>query len=170
TTLTAGWLEGNVLTLANVGDSRAYLIEDAGVEQLTVDGDLGCALLAGGAPPEEVMQLGGMAKALQNCVGGCYRTPTGQLAVEHDRCRPAISRWPLLPGDVIVLCTDGLVEEGVFLGAEEMAGLVRRHLALPAQALAEQLAEAADARQRLPSQDEPEGFGDNICCAVIKIS
>src|SRR5262249_11495633 len=154
TTLTAAWLEGDLLTLAHLGDSRAYLIDAAGVEQLTVDGDLGCALLAAGGPPEEVLQLGGMARALHDCVGGCYRTPRGELAIEEDRCRPPLTRWPLQPGDVIVLCTDGLVEEGVFLDPNGLADLVRRHQALPAQALAEKLAEAADACQRLPSEPE----------------
>jgi serine/threonine protein phosphatase PrpC len=170
TTLTAAWLEGNLLSLANSGDSRAYLIDETGAEQLTVDGDLGSALLAAGAPPEEVQQLGNLARALHDCIGGCYRTPTGDLAVEEDRCRPALSRWPLLPGDVLVLCTDGLVEEGVFLNPSELAELVRRYRNLPAAALAEKLADAADARQRLPSGEEPEGFGDNVSCAVIKIS
>jgi serine/threonine protein phosphatase PrpC len=179
TTLTVAWLEGNSLLLANLGDSRAYLIHEGcktelipfyGAEQLTVDGDLGCALLAANAPPEEVKELGSLAKALRDCVGGCYRTPRGELAIDEDRCRPALSRWPLLPGDVIVLCTDGLVEEGAFLEPEELAALVWQHRALPPQALAEKLADMADARQRLPSADEPEGFGDNITCAVIKIA
>jgi serine/threonine protein phosphatase PrpC len=169
TTLTAAWLEGDLLTLAHLGDSRAYLIDAAGAEQLTVDGDLGCALLAAGGPPEEVLQLGGMARALHDCVGGCYRNPRGELAIEEDRCRPTLTRWPLQPGDVIVLCTDGLVEEGAFLDPNALADLVRRHQALPAQALAEKLAEAADACQRLPSETEPDGFGDNISAAVIKI-
>jgi serine/threonine protein phosphatase PrpC len=169
TTLTAGWLEGNRLTLANLGDSRAYLVHTRGIEQLTVDGDLGCSLLRAGAPPEEVQDLGSQARALRECVGGCYRTPWGELAVDEDRCRPSITHWTLLPGDVVVLCTDGLVEEGQFLDPEELAGLVRDHQDLPAAVLAEKLAEGADARQRLPSAEEPEGRGDNISCAVIKV-
>jgi protein phosphatase len=169
TTLTAGWLEGNRLTLANLGDSRAYLVHAQGIEQLTVDGDLGCSLLRAGAPPEEVQELGSQAKALRECVGGCYRTPPGELAIDEDRCRPTITHWTLLPGDVVVLCTDGLVEEGQFLDPEALAGLVRDHQDLPAAVLAEKLAEEADARQRLPSPEEPEGRGDNISCAVIKV-
>jgi protein phosphatase len=169
TTLTAAWLESRHLSLANLGDSRAYLIHDQGIEQLTVDGDLGCGLLAAGAPPEEVLEMGCLAKALRDCLGGCYRTPHDTLAIDLDHCRPTVTRWPLLPGDIIVLCTDGLVEEGQFLDPAELADLVREYRAMPPATLAEKLADAADARQRLPSPEAPEGWGDNISCAVIKI-
>ena len=40
TTLTVGWLEHHELSLSNLGDSRAYLITEHAIEQLTVDGDL----------------------------------------------------------------------------------------------------------------------------------
>lgn len=169
TTLTAGWLEGQALTLANLGDSRAYLVDEAGAEQLTVDGDLGCTLLGAGAPPEDVRSLEKLARCLRDCVGGCYRTPRGELAVDEDRCRPRLSRWPLLPGDVIVLCTDGLVEEGAFLEPGDLSDLVGRYPDLPAAALAEKLALAAEERQRPPSENEPDGFGDNITCAVVRV-
>src|SRR5437667_3073751 len=114
TTLTVGWLQGHELSVANLGDSRAYLITDKVVEQLTVDGDLASDLLARGAAPEEVRELGGMGRALRECIGGCITTENGEVAVLIESCTPRISRWPLLPGDVIVLCTDGLVEEGYF--------------------------------------------------------
>ncbi len=58
TTALVGYLRGNVLTLAGVGDSRAYLVRDGQAEQLTVDGDVRCAELATGAPPELVRALG----------------------------------------------------------------------------------------------------------------
>src|SRR5439155_22313556 len=73
TTLTVGWLQGHELSLANLGDSRAYLITDSAIEQLTVDGDLASDLLSRGAAPEEVKELGNMARALRECVGGCTK-------------------------------------------------------------------------------------------------
>jgi serine/threonine protein phosphatase PrpC len=169
-TLLAGWLEGNALILANVGDSRAYLIDGPVIEQLTVDGDLGSELLTAGVPPEDVRSLGTMARGLRDCVGGCSVTADGELQIRDDFCRPALSRWPLLPGDVLVLCSDGLVEESAFLEPATMGEIVRSHPHLSADALAVQLAEAADALQRLPSSAEPDGFGDNISCIVIKIA
>jgi serine/threonine protein phosphatase PrpC len=169
TTLTAGWLEGNTLTLANLGDSRAYLVTDEYVEQLTVDGDLGSGLLASGVPPEEVRDLGGMAKALRDCIGGCVADAQGDPQILEDYCRPVMSTWTLQAGDVLVLCSDGLVEEGAFLDPDSVADIIRQNPQKPSQDVAEQLAQAADARQRLPSALEPEGFGDNITCIVIKI-
>jgi serine/threonine protein phosphatase PrpC len=169
TTLTASWLEGRYLCLANLGDSRAYLIDGPVVEQLTVDGDLGSHLLRYGTPPEQLRELGLLSKALRECVGGCTLDGNGQVTVQDDACVPTITHWPLLPGDIIVLCTDGLVEESAFLEPEVMAELVRTHKHLPAQQIAERLADAADVLQRLPTFLEPEGFGDNISCVVIKI-
>jgi protein phosphatase len=169
TTLTAGWLEDRHLCLANLGDSRGYLIDGPLLEQLTVDGDLGTHLLRHGTPPEQLRELGLLSKALRECVGGCTVDGDGHVIVQDDACIPTITHWPLLPGDIIVLCTDGLVEQGAFLEPETLGELVRAHRDVPAQELAERLADAADALQRLPTFLEPEGFGDNISCVVIKI-
>lgn len=169
TTLTVGWLEGNELQLGNLGDSRAYLIEDEHVEQLTVDGDLKSALLAQRRPPEDVRAVGSLGRALRECVGGCLRSANGQLVIPDQHCQPSMSRWRLLPGDVVVLCTDGLVEEEVFLDPPQLAELVRDNLTRNAEEIALLLAEAADQCQRLPSPLEPEGFGDNISVVVLKV-
>src|SRR5581483_8938202 len=140
------------------------------VEQLTVDGDLGSGMLAAGTPPEEILELGTMAKALRECIGGCTVTGDGKLAILEECCQPTMSYWPLLPGDSVILCSDGLVEEGAFLEPEILAEIVRRNRHLPAQEIAERLADAADALQRPASALEPDGFGDNISCIVIKLS
>lgn len=169
TTLTVGWLEGRSLLLANLGDSRAYLVDEQYLEQLTVDGDLGTGLLAAGTPPEEVRELGPVAKALRECIGGCSISSEGEVAVLDESCHPMVLTWPLMPGDILLLCSDGLVEEGVFLDPETLAELTRSHRDLPPDQLAVLLADAADARQRMPSAREPEGLGDNIACIVVRI-
>src|SRR5262249_24755012 len=109
TTLTSAWLEGNRLALANLGDSPASLMDGGAAEQLTVDGDLGSALLAAGVPPEDVREAGVTAKALRDCVGGCTRDANGEPAINDQYCMPTVTTWRLLPGDFVVLCTDGLV-------------------------------------------------------------
>jgi protein phosphatase len=169
TTLTAGWLEDNRLHLANLGDSRAYLIGPGFIEQLTVDGDLGTSLLASGAAPEHLLELGALARALRVCVGGCDRAEDGRVVLAEQHNRPTFSRWTLLPGDVIVLCTDGLVEEGAYLEPTEVEQMVRRLADRPIQELADLLAAAAEDRQQLPSPWEPEGRGDNISCVAIRV-
>jgi protein phosphatase len=168
TTLTAAWLQGHELSVANLGDSRAYIIAPNWAEQLTIDGDLGTELLIRGAPPEQVMRMGIVARALRGCIGGCTINE-GRVEVLPESCVPSVTRWPLVPGDVVLLCTDGLIEEGYFLEPEAAAALVRANRHLTADALARLLVDAAEAAQRSPTLAEPEGFGDNITCVVIKI-
>ncbi|MBI3821116.1 MAG: protein phosphatase 2C domain-containing protein, partial [Planctomycetes bacterium] len=147
TTLTVGWLREREISIANLGDSRAYLVTADAIEQLTVDGDLANDLLARGAAPEEVKELGMMARALRECIGGCTRNEAGELTILPESCTPRLSRWPLVPGDIFVLCTDGLVEEGFFLEPATLAQLVRQNKELSAADLALLLVEAADAMQ-----------------------
>jgi serine/threonine protein phosphatase PrpC len=168
-TALAAWLEGRALQVANVGDCRAYLVDASGIEQLTVDGDMGNALLAAGVPPEELKELGSAVRSLYSYIGGCFRDSAGEPQA-GEQAEPARSLYPLLPGDTLVLCSDGLVEEGAFLEPDDLLRLVRAHADLPVQAVAEKLAEVADSRQRLPSEAEPEGRGDNITCCLIRVT
>ena len=168
TTALIGVLDGDELHLANVGDSRAYLVANGRAEQLTVDGDVAMSQLALGTPPEQVQELGAAGKPLRFCLGACRETDDGNLVVDPTRARPQISRWRLRSDDAIVLCTDGLVEECVFLEPEDLATILEGGRDLTSQQLAEQLVAAADARQRLPSPTEPNAYGDNITCVVLK--
>jgi serine/threonine protein phosphatase PrpC len=168
TTVLIGVVRLGLLHLANVGDSRAYLIGERGAEQLTVDGDVAAALLAARTAPEEVSDMGPEAKALRYCLGVCREGPGGVPESVPERATPQVSRWRLQPGDVVLLCSDGLIEEGVFLEPGEVARLVNENPNAAGRDLAELLVATADARQRLPSLDEPEGFGDNITCVVLK--
>ena len=168
TTALIGILDGDELHLANVGDSRAYLVANGLAEQLTVDGDVASSQLALGTPPEQVQELGAAGKALRFCLGACRETESGELVVDVQRARPQISRWQLKPGDTMVLCSDGLVEERVFLEPEDLATIIEAGRDLTSQQLAEHLVAAADAKQRVPSPTEPNGYGDNITAIVLR--
>lgn len=173
TTAVIGIWDGSVLTLANVGDSRAYLISKGIAEQLTVDGDVGSSMLQAGTPPEQVQELGVAAKSLRYCLGACTIQDNGDLAgllVSHPlRNRPLCTQWRLNPDDTIVLCTDGLVDEGIFLEPADLVPVVEMGHDLTAQEIAERLVELADQKQRPPSSREPGGYGDNIACAVLRL-
>lgn len=96
TTIVAVWLGKKQVHVAHVGDSRAYRIRDGRAMQLTRDHTVVQALLdrgdlAEGAP--EIMQLGHI---LTQAVGL-------DPAVE-----PEVHVHPLEPGDVFLLCSDGL--------------------------------------------------------------
>jgi serine/threonine protein phosphatase PrpC len=173
TTAVIGVWDGELLHLANSGDSRAYLVADGIAEQLTVDGDVGTSLLAAGMPPDEVQELGVTAKALRHCLGACTIGVEGifqgKLLSHPTRCMPTYSRWSLNPGDTVVYCTDGLIDEGVFLEPAEVAEIISTQTSLTAQQLAERLVSQADQKQRLPSSREPSGFGDNIACVVLRV-
>lgn len=177
TTALVAVLDGSTLHLANVGDSRAYLISpldgtsisaDRDIEQLTVDGDVGTALLSEGAPPEQVREMAAAAKALRFCLGACQQREDGTLACNPSRSLPRHFSVNLLPGECVVLCSDGLVEEGAFLEPKDVLEVSAGSVNRTAQELAEKLVEAANGRQRLPSVSEPGGFGDNITCVVLR--
>jgi serine/threonine protein phosphatase PrpC len=169
TTALVGLLRGDELVLGASGDSRAFLLREGRAEQLTVDGDVRCALLATGTPPEEVAAMGGEAASLYCCLGVSLPDDSGRLAACPQRCAPRIARFRLRPGDVLVLATDGLVEEGAFLEPGELPPLVDSHPEASAAELATALVEAARARHREPSEEEPEGFGDDVTCVVVRV-
>jgi serine/threonine protein phosphatase PrpC len=165
TTAVLAVVRGGDLVIACAGDSRAYLVAGGRAEQLTVDGDVRCVHLAAGWPPEQMRDLGADALALYNCLGIGEPGPGGRLVPCLDRCTPRVRRWRLRPGDVVVLCSDGLVEEGAFLEPGELAFHAGQHPT--ASGLADALVAAAVSRHRDPSAWEPEGSGDDVTCVVI---
>ena len=115
------------------------------------------------------VQPGGADNGLGKGPFNMDRDADGKIVLADEHNKPTFSRWTLVPGDVLVLCTDGLVEEGLFLEPADIAQLVRRHGQGPLEEQANLLADAADGRQHLPSPLEPEGRGDNISCVVVRI-
>jgi protein phosphatase len=166
-TVVVGVAAGNALTLASVGDSRAYLISEGRAEQLTVDGDVRCTQLAAGWAPEEILDMGTEASALYTCLGVGEPGAGGALELCVHRGRPSVSHWPILPGDAVVLCSDGLVEEGVFLEPAELVPLVADPPEQSPAQTARRLVEAARSRHRDASSWEPAGCGDDVTCVVL---
>ncbi len=96
TTLVAVYIEGNRAFVVNVGDSRAYLINNNGVGRITTDHSLVQVMIQRGElTPEEARHYPG-----KNLITRAIGT---EPVVECDLFRLQVER-----GDCILLCTDGL--------------------------------------------------------------
>ncbi|HSN28622.1 MAG TPA: protein phosphatase 2C domain-containing protein [Kofleriaceae bacterium] len=93
TTVSAAGVAGNRLVVATVGDSRAYILRNGVLVQITRDQSLQSALLAAGHDPDEAEKAG--SAILQ------------ALGVGPD-VEPSLSIIDLRRGDRVLLCSDGL--------------------------------------------------------------
>ena len=99
TTLTVAGALGSDLIIGHVGDSRAYLLHEDKLKQLTTDHTLAQALIdAGVANPDDPASRS-MRHVLTAAVGS--------LGEQVD---PQVQRFKLSGGDKLLLCTDGLTE------------------------------------------------------------
>jgi serine/threonine protein phosphatase PrpC len=99
TTLTAVALDDARYAVANVGDSRTYLLRDGALRRLTRDDSLVQRLLDSGTITDDEAR----------------RHPQRSLVVEAldgdpQRTPPAIETLPARPGDRLLLCSDGLTD------------------------------------------------------------
>ena len=97
TTIVAAVVRGGLLYLANVGDSRAYLIRAGEVKQLSRDHSLVGEMVAHG----EMTEAEAMASKIKNRL---TRSLGGDPEVHVEVYNPL----PLKAGDKILLCSDGL--------------------------------------------------------------
>ena len=98
TTCTAVLIKDDRLSLAHVGDSRCYLIRRGEIEQLTEDHSLAMEQVRIGLLSREEA-----AHTNQNILTRSLGTEA-QVKIDLDE-------HPLFPGDVLVLCSDGLDKE-----------------------------------------------------------
>ncbi|MEA2199103.1 MAG: family protein phosphatase [Solirubrobacteraceae bacterium] len=96
TTLTAAYLGENDLSIAHVGDSRAYLFRDGELTRLTQDHSLMAELIRRGKLTEEEAADHPQRSIITRALG-----PEPDVAVDT-------WTYPVKAGDVILLCSDGL--------------------------------------------------------------
>lgn len=96
TTATIATLRGDTLYLAQVGDSRAYLVRDGVAYQLTKDQSLMQKLIEAGELTEEEAAQSERRNIILQALGP-------EQAVKVDLTHQQVRR-----GDVLVLCSDGL--------------------------------------------------------------
>lgn len=98
-TLTLAWLSPGSLNFAHVGDSRLYLRRDGETSPLTKDHCQAWNLWKKGELSEFSYRNHPRRSALYDALGG-----------GHPSITPQISSIPLLSGDRLLLCTDGIID------------------------------------------------------------
>ena len=96
TTMTGAWLQGSLLAFAHAGDSRLYLYRGSELALITRDHSVAEELVRQGSIPPEDAQRHPHRHVL-----------TKALGMSPFDCDEGV--LDLAPGDVVLLCTDGLV-------------------------------------------------------------
>ena len=95
-TIVAAWIEGQRLSLAHVGDSRAYLLRGGALDQLTADHSLVAEKVRVGILTPQEADASELQSVLTRAVG-----TMSDVEVDSDE-------QMLLPGDCLLICSDGL--------------------------------------------------------------
>lgn len=113
TTIVTAVIFGNQLFIANIGDSRAYLLRHGLLEQLSTDHTVVQMLFDEGIISREQTLHHPLRHVLQQNLGG------------KPEVEPAIHTAVLQPGDVILLCSDGLWD--AVDSEEEIIDVLQKH-------------------------------------------
>jgi serine/threonine protein phosphatase PrpC len=150
TTATAVQVFGAEVVIANVGDSRAYLVRDGAIQQLTVDHTYVQELVEKGEIDENEALSHPKAHILTRCLGA---NPGLDIDLIQYWINPSTSKSDSSPGDILLLCSDGLyslVEEG------EIASIISS-------------CSPSDACDRLVTLAKERGGYDNITAIIIPL-
>jgi PPM family protein phosphatase len=141
TTLTAAGVHGGQLYLAQVGDSRAYLIRGGNAFQLTKDQSFTQRLIDAGELTEEEAETNARRNIILQALG------------PDPRVKVVLSIQQLNRGDVLVVCSDGLT------------GLVRKGEIAAVVAGEDNLAQVCDTLISLANE---RGGPDNITVVAAR--
>jgi protein phosphatase len=127
------WIIGNQLYAASVGDSRIYLIRQNAIHQLTIDHTWIQEAIDQGALRPEQARRHPNAHVIRRFLGSRLGvSPDFRLRLtgaEDDQQAVANQGAQLLPGDLILLCSDGLTD---LVGADEILGVLQKERGEPA--------------------------------------
>lgn len=141
TTLVALATQDNQLWVLNIGDSRCYRLRNGMLELLTLDHSL----------VEEQVRLGRMTKS--EALRSPYKNVITRALGTQNRVTPDIFPHEAEPGDLFLLCSDGLTRE---LPDQIIASMLE-----PDTALEELCARLVDAAKKA-------GGHDNITCLLVR--
>ena len=126
TTLTAAILEKERLVIAQVGDSRAYLLHNGSLQQLTRDHSLMADMIEAGQLTEVEARVHPNRSVITRAIGS------------DPHMQPDLYELNVETGDRLLLCSDGICG---MIEDHEIASIMRQ--APSAQSCADQLVEAA---------------------------
>ncbi len=98
TTLTAAQLTGEELVVAHIGDTRAYLLHDGHLAQLTHDQTVVQSLIDDGLITPEAARTHPLRSLVLGSLHGADDDLAALVTTHH----------PVVPGDRVLLCSDGL--------------------------------------------------------------
>lgn len=142
-TVVAAWVEAQRLSIAHVGDSRAYLLRGGTLEQLTADHSLVAEKVRVGIMTPQEAEASEMQSVLTRAVGT-------SSTVEVDTDEQA-----LLAGDFVLLCTDGLTR---MVTDPEIASMLLTSTS------------AQESAERLVDLANDNGGVDNVSVIVLRVS
>lgn len=141
-TVVAMWLDKERISVAHVGDSRAYLLRGGALQQLTADHSLVAEHVRRGTMTAQEAENSQFQNILVRALGA-------QEEVEVD-----VDEQVLVEGDTLLICSDGLTH---MVTDDEIASTLATYE--PAQAIVDRLIELAN----------EYGGTDNITVIVIRL-
>ena len=142
-TVVAAWIEAQRLSLAHVGDSRAYLLRAGSMDQLTADHSLVAEKVRVGILTPQEADASEMQSVLTRAVG-----TNSSVEVDTDE-------QVLLAGDFVLLCTDGLTR---MVTDPEIASTLLTS------------ASAQECAERLVDLANDNGGVDNVSVIVLRVN
>jgi protein phosphatase len=140
-TCVAAVVLGDTVYVANVGDSRAYIISGRQAHQISLDHSLVAQQLREGLITKEQAKDHPDRNKIYRCLG--------EGTVEVDTFSEKVQ-----PGDLLLLCTDGLSEA---VSEEEVVSIVQQY-------------EPQESVRRLIERANEEGGRDNITAVVARVA
>jgi serine/threonine protein phosphatase PrpC len=141
-TVVAAWIEDQRISVAHVGDSRAYLLRAGALEQLTADHSLVAEQVRQGLITPQQAESSELQNVLTRALG------------PHDEIGIDASEHALMPRDTLLMCTDGVSR---MVTDEEIASTLMTSVS------------AQQAVDRLIDLANENGGVDNSTAIVIRI-
>jgi PPM family protein phosphatase len=140
-TITALWLKDTLLSIAHVGDSRAYLLRNGNLQQLTNDHSLVAEQVRRGLITPQQAEESEMQSVLLRALGA------------HPEVEIDVDEVEIVPRDVLLLCSDGLTR---MVTEPEIAGALQAETVPSASA------------ERLIALANENGGIDNVTVIVVR--